>query len=146
MKDIKFINSKALLTIEDIQEFETNLEIKLPNNLKNLLLESNGGTIEIDAVYINGEKSDYSFGALYSIKYGLNTIEYSTDMIQITEQLIPREHILFADDQGGNQYTISTEEEDYGKIFIWYMDIGEPEKELVANSLEEFFTGETESN
>jgi len=108
------------------------------------LLLNNGGTIDKDVVYIEGESLDYSFGTLFSIKYGKNTLENVIDTLQITEQHIPREYIPFATGPGGNPYTISTKEEDYGKIYIWHMDVGEPERVFVANSLEEFFTGKNE--
>ncbi len=84
---------------------------------------------------------DNAFAFLRPIKYGINTMEVAIDDLQITEHHIPREEIPFSDDQGGNIYTISTRPEDYGKIYIWYMDVGEPRREFVANSLEEFFTG-----
>ena len=149
MKNLKFEISEQKLTHEEIKEFEKEFKVKLPDSLVDILLSYNGGvlagkTMDEKIVYINGVKSAYSFSTLYSIKYGVNTIDDAIDTLQITEQHIPKEEIPFADDQGGNQYTISTREEDYGKIYLWYMDVGEPERVFVANSLEEFFTGKSE--
>lgn len=146
---IMFKRSKEKLEMEDIIDFENNFNIKLPEDLKKILLKYNGGvlegnTMEDKFIFINGIKSTYSFSILYSIKYGTNTMEEAIDIYQITEEHIPREYLPFAEDQGGNPYTISTNEDDYGKIYIWFMDVGEPERVFVANSLEEFFTGKSE--
>ena len=137
----KFYHSEKPITIEDIQEVEQKYNVRFPKPLKKLLLQYNGGTLDLGMVYIHGKPEKYAFGSLSSIKYGPNKIEDTIEYLQIIEQHIPREEIPFADDQGGNIYTISTRPEDYGKIYIWYMDVGEPRREFVANSLEEFFTG-----
>ncbi|SMC46760.1 SMI1/KNR4 family protein [Moheibacter sediminis] len=47
--------------------------------------------------------------------------------------------LLLKDDQGRNIFTISTRNDDYGKIYFWALDVGEPRREFVADSLEEFF-------
>ncbi|WP_459073578.1 SMI1/KNR4 family protein [Halocola ammonii] len=52
---------------------------------------------------------------------------------------MPREEIPFGDDSFGNNFTISTREEDYGKVYYWEMDVGELRKSLAGNSLEESF-------
>lgn len=132
MEKIKFISSEQELSLEDIQEFENEFQVKLPIELKELLLKYNGGVFD-------GEMQDYAFGLLMPIKYGINTLEESIDTLQITEEHIPKEEIPFADDQGGNVFTISTKEEDYGKIYYWEMDVGEPRRNFVANSLNDFF-------
>jgi len=137
MKNINFKYSEQKLTKEEIQQFENEFQIKLPNELKELLLKYNGGVL-------NNEMKDYAFGLLFPINYGVNTMNDVIDTLQITEQHIPREYIPFADDQGGNIFTISTKIEDYGNIYYWEMDVGEPRKNFVANSLEEFFTGKSE--
>lgn len=143
-----FEKSEKQLTREDILEFEKIQETTLPESLRKLLLKHNGGvlkgeTIDDKFVYINGEKATYSFSSLFSIKYGENTIEFSIDALQVTEQHIPTDYIPFGDDMGGNIYTISTRKEEEGEIFYWELDVGEPRKNLVANSLEEFFEGNT---
>ena len=135
MENVKFKFSEKKLLRSEIEEFEREYNIKLPDELKNLLLQYNGGVLE-------KEMKDYAFAFLRPIKYGINTLEVAIDDLQITEHHIPREEIPFADDQFGNIFAISTRPEDYGKIYIWYMDVGEPRREFVANSLEEFFTGE----
>lgn len=143
MKKIEFERSNQKLTELEINDFEVSNNIKLPKNLRNLLLQFNGGGLlgspfEKDKIFINGEGSS-NFSTLFSIKYGKNTMEFNIDVLQITEQHIPREEIPFADDSFGNVFTISTRKEDYGKIYFWALDVGEPRREFVADSLEEFF-------
>lgn len=132
MSKINFLYPEHSLTNVDVENFEKKFEVQLPNNLKTLLLKFNGGVLD-------GEIENYAFSILRPIKYGINTLEVAIDDLQITEQHIPREEIPFADDQGGNVFTISTREEDYGKIYFWALDVGEPRREFAANSLEEFF-------
>ncbi len=132
MPKIIFILSEQKLTFEEIQEFENEFQIILPKELKDLLMKYNGGVFD-------GEMQDYAFSILRPIKYGVNTLEVAIDDLQLTEQHIPKEEIPFADDQGGNVFTISTKKEDYGNIYYWEMDVGEPRKNFVANSLKDFF-------
>lgn len=132
MKKLNFLYSEQPLDEYEIQRFEKEFEVTFPNNLRNLLLKFNGGVLD-------GKIEKYAFRTLSSINYGNYPLNDIIDDLQITEQHIPREEIPFADDQGGNVFTISTREEDYGKIYYWEMDVGEPRKNFVANSLEEFF-------
>lgn len=135
--NMNFIRSQENLSEQDINEFESTFEIKLPQELKQLLLKFNGGILD-------GEIEGYAFAFLRPIKYGANTLEVAIDDLQITEQHIPRHEIPFADDMGGNVFTISTAEEDYGAIYYWALDLGDPQKNFVANSLIEFFQGKEE--
>lgn len=132
MSRINFLYTEQVLTKKDIENFEAEFKVLLPSNLKSLLLKFNGGVLD-------GEIKNYAFSILRPIKYGINTLEVAIDDLQLTEQHIPREEIPFANDQGGNVFTISTREEDYGKIYFWALDVGEPRREFAANSLEEFF-------
>ncbi|MCB9235675.1 MAG: SMI1/KNR4 family protein [Bacteroidia bacterium] len=133
MSKVNFSYSKHHpIQAEEIQSFENEFEITLPQNLKQILLRYNGGTLD-------GKIEGYAFSFLFPIKYGNNTLEKVIDDLQITEQHIPREEIPFADDENGNIFTISTREEDYGQIYYWEMDVGEPRRSLAATSLEKFF-------
>ena len=139
MKDLKFLYTETALEESNISEFEEELDVELPDNLKKLLLKFNGGVLD-------GELENYAFSFLRPIKHGINTLEVAIDDLQITEQHIPREEIPFADDQGGNVFTISTRENDYGNIYFWEMGVGEPRKSFAANSLEEFFSQNDNEN
>lgn len=132
MNKPNFLYTEQRLELSDIETFEKDFNIKLPKNLKKLLLKFNGGVLE-------DELENYAFSSIFSIKYGENTFEFNIDVLQITEQHIPREEIPFADDSFGNIFTISTREKDYGSIYFWEMDVGDPRESLAANSLEEFF-------
>ena len=150
MKKIKFKNSETNIAAENIREFEESFSTRLPEELKKLLLTYNGGvltgeTADAMSIFLEGERTTDLFGSLFSIKHGKNTIEYAMDMLQITEQHIPMDQLPFADDMGGNVFTISVSEEQLGKIYYWLMDVGEPEKRFAANSLSEFFGGDLET-
>lgn len=149
MKKIKFKHSEQSITSDDMVHLENNLSIKLPEELKKLLLKYNGGVLDgttpsNQSVFIAGEEATGLFSSLFSIKHGGNTIEYNMDMLQITEQRLPLDHLPFADDMGGNVFTISVSEEHLGKVYYWLMDVGEPEKRYAANSLSDFFGGDME--
>jgi cell wall assembly regulator SMI1 len=149
VKKIEFKNSEPAITSDDIVNLENDLSIKLPEELKKLLLKYNGGVLDgatqgDPSVFIDGEETTSLFSSLFSIQHGENTIEYNMDMLQITEEHIPLDQIPFGDDMGGNVFTISVSEEQPGEIYYWLMDVGEPEKIFAANSLSDFFGGEIE--
>ncbi len=133
MSEIKFKEIEQSLTDKDIAAFEKQYKIDLPNNYKKLVLNFNGG------IPINNKK----FHCLYSIKYGQVTVEYTRNILQVVEQIIPKEYLPIADDWNGNVFTISTIKEEYGQIFCWYLD-SDNEKRKVAETLEDFLKIDSE--
>ncbi|MGV3599375.1 MAG: SMI1/KNR4 family protein [Bacteroidota bacterium] len=140
MKKIEFYDVGNLISPKDIDDFETNFNISLPPNYKKLLLKFNGG-VPSDRILISNDE-EVSVGGFYSIKYGNILLEDAIKNFQISQQLIPSDCIPIGYDGFGNPYCISTNDEDYGKIYCWFFDMGEEEGRLMADSLEEFLGGE----
>lgn len=140
MKEITFYDTGSLITNLDIDNFEKKFNIIFPPNYRYLLLKFNGGIPSDDCIYIEGEEG--SIGGFYSLKGNDILLENAIQDFQIIEKLIPKEYIPIAYDSFGNPYCIATYEKDYGKIFCWFLDSGDEEGTLIANSLEEFLGGE----
>lgn len=136
MKKLEFYEIEPPITNIDIGNIEERFAIKLPKNYKRLLLKFNGGIPSDYTAYSGGE--EVSIGGFYSIKYGEILMEDAIKTFQITEKLIPTDCIPIGYDGFGNPYCISINEEDYGKIYCWFLDMGEEEGRLIADSLEEF--------
>jgi len=117
----------------DFVDFEKKFNIKIPLNLKSLLLKFNGGLTD-DSEFFN---------VLLSIKFGEITIESVIEDHQISEQNIPSGYLPFALDWSDNPLTICMKTgPDLHKIVMFYFDTDE-EPEIVANSLEELLEVES---
>ncbi|MBP6731692.1 MAG: SMI1/KNR4 family protein [Chitinophagales bacterium] len=125
---IKFKSTSQSITIADIEEFETNFQVKLPANYKELLLKFNGGY---------NPNVDDTLRTLYSIRYGKHTVEFGIQVNQIWEDNIPKDYLGIGGTGLGDEITICVKEgDDYGKIFLFRLDTLEPE--LLSDSLEDF--------
>lgn len=131
MDTIKLLLSEQNLTDSDITEFQNQHQVTLPDNYKKLIKKYNGGVVE--------EHDDISI--LCSIKYGTNTVDSWIHIHQELENNIPKELLPFADDVSDNPIclNIKQDDENYGKVFIVYMDGGDLEPVLMTDSLEELF-------
>ncbi len=122
---MKFSNSHQQLTIEEIQDFENQFMVNLPDSYKNIILEYNGGY---------PEKEYFQGGTVYftPIKYG----DYKTeDSIKILHDILPKGFFPFGD-SNGIIICISLEKDDnFGKVYYFYED-GEIEE--VAESIDAF--------
>lgn len=109
-----------------IDLFQNNFNLTLPNNYKFFLLKYNGGlVIENELIRL-----------FLSIAHG-QKIEDEIDTHQISEQNIPQGFLPIALDYSDNPITINLNEgEDYCKIFLFELDF-EGEGFIIANSLEE---------
>ncbi len=124
------------LTIEDIQDFEKELDIELTESYKEFILENNGGIPE--KRHIGG----YRIRKFYSLKYGGESrIEY---MKNVLGDAIPKGFIPIADDGGGWLFCLSLAKDTYGQVYFCPLD--REEVELVASSFEEFLGGLTEED
>jgi cell wall assembly regulator SMI1 len=110
----------------DINQFENNFKLKIPINLKKLLIRYNGGLVE---------NSDYVKKFL-SLKYGNINIDDIITTHQFDEKNIPKEYLPIALDWSGNVISINLKEgNDYGKVYGFYFDVDRIE--VITNSLEE---------
>lgn len=128
---MKFLYSKQKLTIEELIFFEKEINLKLPQDYKKLILEYNGGTPEKE--YFRGKWVIFD-----SIKYGKNPIE---DNLKSFKSILPKKLYPFGHDPGGWLFCLDLNEgEDYGKVYFYRMDenTAEDSKEFLANSFQEF--------
>jgi SMI1-KNR4 cell-wall len=123
---MKFEFSKQKLSINELNNIEIELKIKLPEKYKKLILEYNGGAPERNN--FKGKWVNFN-----SIKYGKNPIEKTTSTL---EDVLPNKFFPFGSDPGGWLFCFDLNEgEDYGKIYFFQ---GDGEYYLLANSFEEF--------
>ena len=121
--------SQQPITAIEIQEFEKEFNLTLPENFKKFFCKFNGG-------YLYDEDDDLT-AQFFSIKYGRLTMAYVIKYNQIIEENIPKKYIPFATTVGGHFLTtlLNQQDSNYGKIYLFRHDTLEPE--LFENSLEE---------
>ncbi|WP_046228067.1 SMI1/KNR4 family protein [Paenibacillus dauci] len=119
------------LTTQDLQDLEEQLGRPLPDSFKQYYLQYNGGFLPED-----GEGNALIVGGFDSIRYGeLPAEKLYADLLESfaeLELLFP-----FAYDQGGNCFLLSLKPStDYGRIYIWLMDL--QELAFVIDSFDDF--------
>jgi cell wall assembly regulator SMI1 len=121
-----FEQTEMNLKQNDLNYFQQEFDIHLPENYKQLILKYNGG-------YTNN--NEY-FDTLKSIKFGEVKVEDTIKNHQIIENNIPMNYLPIANDFSDNIICLNLQTgEDYGKIYCFYFDVDKLEK--IANSLEE---------
>jgi hypothetical protein len=104
--------------IENINKFEKEFSIKLPNDYKEYLLDNNGVIIEEAYFYINELKQYISMGVFYGIEIENNTI----DIVKINREFeddILENTLLIGEDEGGGMILLIFDGSNDG---IWYYD------------------------
>lgn len=125
------------LAIKRLEAFESRLRCHLPSEFRRWLEEVNGGKPEDACIAVS---DDFGFACFHHI-YGFSTgPDYS--------QLDKANHILegnlnaglvaFADDAGGNQFTISVRPEDFGAVIFW--DHETVDEHVLAGNFQEFIS------
>ncbi|CAL2080597.1 SMI1/KNR4 family protein [Tenacibaculum sp. 190524A05c] len=128
---MEFENSKEAITLEDLNNFESEYKVLLPESYKNHLLKYNGGFPALDIYFGNFNVPIDSF---LSLKNGTQTIEKS---IKSLEHVLNEGEIPFARTTSGTIF-MSLKEEKSGGIYVAY---SEWEPELLAESFEDFING-----
>lgn len=112
----KIVNSHENLSLEQIEQFEADHDVILPEKYKRFLLQWNGGYPEPSVFKISDEQ-----GA--SVLHVLNGIGDMYDNLEkvmgIYEDRFPAGFIPIGDDPGGNVICIGTKEPYYEKIYFW---------------------------
>lgn len=131
---IIFKDTEQKLTNQEISEFETQFNIKLPELYKTHILNYNGGYPEINLFF----DESYPIDNFKPIKYGNYTIEKSIN--NLSEHL-PQKSLPFADSTSGVIYMILNDS-DYEKIYVMYSD---GQTDFLANSFKDFIDGLSEN-
>lgn len=148
---MKLYDSGEKLRREEIEKFENELNIILPNDYIDFILKNNGGTPEEDIVfdYVDFITSKElgtdirEFFIFYKEREGTyDDIVKVNNILHETGQL-DKSYFVFADDSGGNIICMSIEGDHYGQIYFGDQELEDPETghivlSKVANSFIEF--------
>lgn len=111
------------LTKEDIKDFETELNVKIPTSMKKFYLKFNGGMPSPYCYQPQNEDMDWvEINAFFPIKErtdAFETIEVIAKDIW-SKNLMPRNLLPFAMDSGGNYYTLNLKNK---KIYYYLTDV-----------------------
>jgi hypothetical protein len=124
------------VSVENIQDVESRLGLRLPDSLKYLLLDYDGGDMAVNGFntrFDDGDIRQYSLYHLSSLEEIVSAWGFIHDDPEIKEnQILP-----FGDTLGSPTVCIGVGKHNSGKIYIMDWDFGVA---LQANTLEEFFS------
>ena len=128
---MEFENTKEAITLEDLNKFESEYKVLLPESYKIHLLKYNGGFPVLEMYF---GKFNIPIDSFLPLKYGAQTIEKA---IKSLENVLNKGEIPFARTTSGTIF-MSLREENYGFIYVAYSDW---EPNLITNSFEDFMKG-----
>ena len=148
------IYEKNGTTLENIQKYENEFNISLPDEYKKFLVEQNGGEANmrqyIKPIFIEGFSGDKlsicEFSSIENIfKYLKESIEVykeNPESLHLNMELFKLNHLLIAQTYGDWQLSICFKGENRGKVYYsdFLSDIDE-EIMLVSNNFYEFING-----
>jgi hypothetical protein len=121
-------NSEQQLTEPELQEFEKTYDIILPADYRQFILRHNGGTAAKEFYKIDdgfpGDDDGVYLAVFRSIKYGTVTVDAAIRNFKVLENLIPQHFIPVTDDIAGNPICISFNKDEFGRVYIVYLDLG----------------------
>lgn len=137
----KIYGSHDNLSLEQIEIFENENNIKLTKKYVDFLLKSNGGKVIPNLFMISDEQGP----SVLNVFYGIGDMyDNLTDFIEIMDERLPVGFIPIGDDPSGNVICLGTKEPYYDKIYFWDHE-QEPEDPdemsnmyFLANSIDEF--------
>lgn len=112
-------SSPQPITVEEFEEFENLIGLKLPKDYKDFILEYNGGIVnEWEFVkHINYPKGEQGIVRLFSIKYGFGGME---SLYRTYFDLLPKGYITIGITYSSGNIIISlNNDETYGNIKEW---------------------------
>ncbi|MCL1791108.1 MAG: SMI1/KNR4 family protein [Peptococcaceae bacterium] len=113
---MKFSNSGNKLSLENITEFESKHNIKLPELYIRFLLEQNGGYPERSTFRISSSQGN----TVLNVFFGIGDIyDNLDDYLDIYEDRMPSSFIPIADDPGGNVICLGIGGDYCENIFFW---------------------------
>lgn len=137
----EIFDSHEKLSIEQIEQFEIEHNVKFPKSYKNFLLKWNGGYVEPDVFTISNEQGESSVNVFFGIG---NMYDNLADYIEILDGRLPDGFIPIAIDGSGNFICLGTKEPYYDQIYFWDHEL-EPEDPndmsnmyFLTNNIDEF--------
>lgn len=118
----KFINTKRSLTNDDLKQFESNFNVKIPEKIKNHYLKFNGGYPERSIFHLNGCDREYAVNYFFSIGCESGkTLEKTLSIIR-DDSIFPSWLIPLADEMGGDIFAYSLRAGEEGAIYYYSHD------------------------
>ncbi|AQY49783.1 hypothetical protein PWEIH_02222 [Listeria weihenstephanensis FSL R9-0317] len=140
---VKITSKNEKLSLDRLEVFEKEHDIRFSTEYRKFLLNYNGGYPDKSTFKIKGEDGEYEsiLNVLYGIGEMYDNLEKNFD---IFDELVDVGFVPIADDPGGNQICISINKENYGAIYFWEHELGN-EDELenlfyIAANFDEFLT------
>jgi len=128
---LNFKDKEQSITSDELDSILS--DVNLSEGYKTHIVNNNGGKPNLE--FFKGIRIHY----FHAIKYGDYTVE---EILEDLEGIIPNSFFPIANDEGGNEICISLNENDYGKIYMWYRGMdGDNETKLLANSFKYFLNG-----
>ncbi|MGB0868176.1 MAG: SMI1/KNR4 family protein [Flavobacteriales bacterium] len=147
MKEVILEDKNKDISLDEIKLFMNEFNLKLPKGYIDFISKQNGGYPSLSA-FGNPNEDGVVIECFYCIS--LNEYDYYTNEIQILpsreiiqihqiiEQNIPSDLYPFGYDTGGAKFCISTRDEEFGEIYMFYMDGTSEEPVYLCDSFEEF--------
>jgi hypothetical protein len=141
---VKFIKKGRKLSEKDIEVFEKENEMLLPEDYKKFLIKNNGG-IPTPSTYTCPNNLGYNLiegdrMSDFGIQY-LNSLE-EIYCLRNDNGTFSENMFCIGEDSGGNYYYISVSGNDKGKIYFWYHEKADGiNLYLIANSFDDFING-----
>ncbi|MBO2535602.1 SMI1/KNR4 family protein [Rummeliibacillus suwonensis] len=137
----KIFGSHDNLSLEQIEKFEIENNVKLTELYKSFLLKWNGGKVIPNLFMISNEQGP----SVLNVFYGIGDMyDNLTDFIDIMDERLPLGFIPIGDDPSGNVVCLGTKDPYYDKIYFWdhEQETEEPDDmsnmHFLANNIDEF--------
>lgn len=134
-------DSEPMINMKQITDVEKILGNKLPGDYIKFLLSHNGGRpVPNTFQYLyNNENVESDIAWLYSI----SSSEYENLLKETlyfrNRKLILRSFVLIGRNSGSDQICLSTNDDDYGSVYIWHHDVTQHNDMIfIANSFNKF--------
>ena len=145
------LNSASKIIEDDIAKIECDLEIKLPEDYKYFMLQSNGGTPKEDMLFdffdeVQECENTSVIRNIFSLYLDDSNRKFNYKVIyniMVNDECIPADMVPIADDPGGNVISISLNKDDYGYVYFLNQDFEDEDtgylvKSKIANSFKDF--------
>ena len=131
MKNVVKPNKK--LSLQEIEEFEIQYNITLPEKYKKFLLQSNGGKPEMNVFFISKDQGSSLVRGLFGLYIG--GYKDLVQNIEIYDGRLPKGFLPIGDDPGGNLLCVGTDEKYYDNIYFWDHEEEVTERDYSKNGL-----------
>lgn len=114
MAKIELIHDE--LSLKDLEMFEREHNLNIPDLYRDFLLTYNGGYADPNVFYISSEEGESVLNVFYGIGNMYNNLEKKFDFF---DEIVEIGFIPIASDSGGNQICLGVNERFYEKIYFW---------------------------